>query len=110
MALSNLHKTGPAGKDSSDPASSRQTPFRGGPRNAGIPLCADGLRLVIEPVPAGRLAPAVTLRVYSGGAPTNVGATLRAAQAEALAAAIVDAGRRAAGEFAMSPIPGPDPA
>lgn len=88
----------------------RNLPHRGGSRNRSIPLCADGLRLVAEAISAGRLAPAVTLRVTSGGVPTSVGATLPASQAEALAELIVEVGQRAAEEFAMAMIPGPDAA
>lgn len=81
-----------------------------GRQASGIPLCATGLRLVVEPVAAGRLAPAVMLRVYCGGVATSSGATLPAGEAERLAALILAAGRCAAEDFAIAPLsaPGPD--
>jgi hypothetical protein len=60
-----------------------------------IPLRAEGLHLVAEPVEHGPLAPSVTLRVYAGGKATNVGGTFATEHAAHLAAAIMAAAKRA---------------
>lgn len=73
-------------------------------RSPRVPLAAPGLELVVEPVGSGSLAPALTLRVYAGGRATNVGATVPAHHAEALAAAIIAEARRAA-ELALFAAP-----
>lgn len=77
-------------------------------QRASVPLVAAGLTLVIEPITAGPLAPAVMLRVYAGGAATSVGATVPAQHADALAAAIVAAGTRACEHLLFAPPTGED--
>jgi hypothetical protein len=68
---------------------------RTGKPRTSVPLSANGLELVVEPVISGPLSPAITIRVYAARRATSVGATVPARYAEALAEAIVEGARRA---------------